>query len=573
MKLGDMLAEKIGRENISKNSNLYKALSKSGVPRGLEFKRIERLPRRNWEDADDLKSLTQLLTKALRKPWGEMELWPIQAAALREIHDWKGCLGPIAVGQGKALISLLAPTVAGVQKAVLLVPASLRDQTNEHVLPHLRMHWKMRPEPILIGYEELSLEKNAELLWEIQPEMIIADEAHYLKNLNSGRGRRVRRYMSEFPKTIFVALSGTMTRRSLRDYWHLTLWALKEDLSPLPTKWTDLQQWADVLDEGVEEEKRPDPGAMILFCEGEENVRQGFRRRFVETPGVVASPEDQLGVSLRIDKRPVDVPFEVSAAITNLESKWAAPGGEEIAEAAEIARHAKELACGFYYVWDPPPPKEWMEARQEWKAYVRETIRHNRRGLDTELQVWNECNRALKETNKKVDTSKYIKWAGIKDSFKPNSIPIWISDFLVKEIIKWLNETGGIAWIEHRALGEALEAAGVKYYGSGEKASREIQHAEGPIAASARAHGTGKNLQKWNKNLITSASSSGQTWEQIIGRTHRPGQEADEVLVDVFLHTQRLNEAFRQAIADAHYFKDTTGAPRKLLYADILFPV
>ena len=563
--LGDMLAEKIGREHISKNSRLGKALQRRGVPRSMDFRRIERLPRRQWGKAGDLEELVERLTKHLRTPGGSWRLWEVQAAALRELHDWKGLFGPIEVGGGKALISLLAPTVLEVERAVLLVPAQLRDQTYSSVLPEVRRQFKMNPEPVVLAYSELSLEKNVDILEKLRPQLIIADEAHHIRNLKCGRGRRVRRYMNAHPETIFVTLSGTITDRSLRDYWHLALWSLKEDLCPLPTRWTDIGQWADALDEGVPDEKRVSPGALTAFCKDGETPREGFRRRLVETPGVIASPEGTLGTSLIVREREVRVPKEVTEAVARLEATWETPGGDELTEAVDVARHAKELACGFYYRWDPEPPKDWMDARREWKVYVRETLKHNRRNLDTELQVWNECASASKPLR------AWQEWKEIKDTFKPNTVPVWLSDFLVDDTLRWLNEEPGIAWVEHVAFGEALAKRGVSYFGAGEKAAKAIAAAQGSIAASINAHGVGKNLQAWYRNLIVCSPSSGKKWEQVIGRTHRHGQAADEVFVDVFRHTDRVREAFRKAVQDARYVSETTGAPRKLLCANILF--
>ena len=233
MALSDLIIKRVGRENISKNSTLGKLVKKRGVSATGEFRRVQALPRRNWNDAD-LPELTGLLTEMLRTPGGDMTLWPIQAAALREIHDYRGAFLPIGVGRGKALISLLAPVVLESKRPVLFVPADLREQTNRKVLPEMRLHWKLRPQLKVIGYSELSLAKNARMLWELRPDLIILDECHSVKNPGAGRTRRMRRFMKEFPETVVVAMSGTVSNRSIKDYWHIVFWALKERLTPLP---------------------------------------------------------------------------------------------------------------------------------------------------------------------------------------------------------------------------------------------------------------------------------------------------------------------------------------------------
>lgn len=101
------------------------------------------------------------------------------------------------------------------------------------------------------------------------------------------------------------------------------------------------------------------------------------------------------------------------------------------------------------------------------------------------------------------------------------------------------------------------------------KASAQILDARGPVIASWHAHGEGKNLQHWSKNLFVAPPSSGKTWEQVLGRTHRAGQQADEVVADVWLHAEELRASFIQARADARYIEATLGSRQKLCYANI----
>ena len=60
--------------------------------------------------------------------------------------------------------------------------------------------------------------------------------------------------------------------------------------------------------------------------------------------------------------------------------------------------------------------------------------------------------------------------------------------------------------------------------------------------------------------------SSGKVWEQLLGRTHRPGQGADVVEVHIYQHTGAYKQALSSAIKDAEYIQDTTGSGQKLLY-------
>ena len=537
-----------------------KGLGLPAVVRSLDFRRIEALPRRRWWDADaeQLEQVCQAATDYLKRSGGTMKLRPIQAAALQELAQWKGLFGPVPVGEGKTLITLLAPLAVDAERPLLLLPAQLRDQTRLKVLPEMLPHWKLPARLDIISYEELSLEKNAKMLERLSPDLIICDEVHYLKNPRSGRTRRVSRYMKAHPDTIFVGLSGTITTHSLMDYWHIIQWALKPHRAPMPMQYLEAKEWALALDERVVDLDRRGPGALMRFAEPGETARQGYRRRLVETPGVVTTKHERLGTSLVLRRRGVSLPPAVKEVIDRLHSTWETPDGRIVKEAVDLWRLTREMVCGFYYRWDPEPPLDWMHARQAWAAYVREILRTNQRGLDTELQVWGECARMQRPP------PAWSDWVAAKDTFKPNSVPTWLSDYLVDDVGEWLDTNDGIAWVEHRAFGARLAGKSFQYYGAGD--SRILEGA-GPVAASVAAHSTGKNLQQWSRNLVVCPPSGGKRWEQLLGRTHRPGQLEDEVLCDVYLHHQALEDAFKAALADAVYIEETLGQPQRLLYS------
>jgi len=572
--LSDVIIARVGLENISRNSALGRIVKRRGVPATGEFRRVQALPRRDW-NTPELEELRLLLTEHLRLPGGDMELWPIQAAALREIHDYDGAFLPIGVGRGKALISLLAPVVLEAERPILFVPADLREQTYRKVLPEMERHWRLHDGLRVIGYSELSLAKNNRLLWELKPDLIVLDECHCVKNRNAGRTKRLVRFMKDFPETKVVAMSGTVSNRSVKDYWHTCRWCQKDNLFPMPVKYRELDDWSLVLDEKVDDDKRMAPGALAEFVEGYEpgvtdtdsltlnEVRRGYRNRLTSTPGIVATGEDVLGTSLRIYARKLRIPQEVYEALNTLLVSWTTPNDDLVAEAVDLWRHARELALGFFYKWKVPGPREWMDARKEWKKFVRDTLKHSS-DLDTELQVWRAC------ADGKLATYPWKAWADVKDAFRPETEPCWLDDFAVDDCIRWAQDKRGIVWVEHVAFGERLEAKGLPYYGAGKRASADILDANGGIAASIHAHGRGKNLHQWCDNLVTAPPTSGKTWEQMLGRTHRVGQEADEVTFEVYQYAGGQVESFDQARADARYLENTLGGVQKLNYADLV---
>ncbi len=583
-----------GAENLRPSSTMAKLFKHGGPSKTREFRRIHALPRRVWEDDPNLDELVALLSKFLSTPDGNMMLWPVQAAALRDLHDRKGLFGPIAVGAGKALISLLAAVVVKAERPLLIVPAQVCEQTNLKVLPQMKKHWRLHPNLRVITYWDLSQEQNANILEEIAPDLIVPDEVHRFKNRNSGRTKRMSRYMDANPETIVCALSGTITNKSIRDYDHILRWCLKEG-TPLPETWNEICQWADaldVMDEDAEGSRSP-PGALEVWTRNddgtdkidhtdEENpkpytIRQGYRDRLVQTPGVIATKAEELGCSLMLKQRRPEVPESVLVALAKLVLTWETPNGDIITEAVDLWRHARQLCSGFFYKWSPAAPREWLDARREWKKYARDTLKHNRRKLDTELQVWNEC-AAIWENGKPREKARiacWNEWKQIKDSFKINNVAEWVDDFAIKDSAEWLDSVGGIVWTEHTQWAEKLSnVTGFRYFGSGKKANAEILDHTGPMIASIKAHGEGKDLQHHHsRGLVVSPPSSGKTWEQCLGRMHRPGQKEDEVVFEIYMHADELRAAMKKSFADARYLEHTLGTRQKLLYADKDFEV
>ena len=542
------------------------------VPLNDEMRRIERLPRRSWDASSE--RLADEMTEILKTPLGTMKLRPIQAVALYEIGTVGGLFGPLRVGAGKTLISLLAPEVAFATRPLLLVPAALAQKTkrDERILRH---HWKL-PEFIrIVSYEWLGRVQAAGFLADYRPDMIIADEVHRLKNGKAAVTRRVRRYMSDaVDKPKFVGMSGTITKRSLHDFAHILRWALPPEDAPLPRWHNDLELWADALDERKGQTRRADPGALVVLCNDEERklwaqrerrraARMAFRRRLVDTPGVVATKETPIDASLEVRSVEPKVSPGIDDAFETLRNDFVTPDGWPIADGLAMFRHAREIALGFYYVWDPRPPQHWLIARQVWAAFVRQVLR-NSRTLDSELQV----------RQRHGDAPQCKAWIDVRDDFAPNTVPRWIDDSVVEFCASWAKRNRGIVWVEHTCFGERLsKVSGLPYYGrKGRDArGRYIEdHPEGKgFIASIASNGTGRNLQRWNKNLITSMPANGMQTEQLLGRTHRDGQTADEVTFDVLVSCAEHVGAFWQAMRDAQFVADLNGSPQKLLVADV----
>ena len=576
------------REDFVPRSLVGKALRRQGVARTAELDRILALPRRRWQDDPDLETVRRQITEWLALPprqcpescvcrgAGFMELRPVQAKFLEEAHDFGGLLCPIAVGQGKTICSFLAPVVLGAARPLLFVPAKLRDKTlREFAL--LRRHWIGHPGLSVMSYEELSSFKGEAKLEAFNPDVVICDEAHRYRHREVGCTRKFARWIGKHEGVRCIFMSGTITTRSVRDYDHLARWACKR-LSPLPRHSNEAGEWGDATDAKIPEDRRLAPGALLALCSDAELdevahnldnatpiVRRAYMRRLTETPSVVATDEDKLGVSLSITglTNIVHGP-DVQAAFRKLRTDWVTPDDHPFSEASELWRHARELSNDFYYVWSPRPPAPWLAARKAWSSFVRDILGRRMKGLDTELQV------AKAVVAGRLESSEYWQWGEVRDTFVPNSVPVWIGDAMLKRAAAWLAEGPGVCWTEHVAFGKRLmELTGRPYFGAGGLCNgTPIEEASGPVIASIQSCGEGRNLQRWDRALVVSAPPNGRILEQMLGRLHRQGQDSDEVSFEFAFACREQWEGFAQSVRDCEYVAQTTGQPQKVLYAD-----
>jgi hypothetical protein len=537
------------------------------VGRSPDLERIRDLPVRQSVDAASLDDL-------LRTPEGKEHLRPLQIQALYEAGTYGGLFAPLCVGSGKTLISLLVPYVIECKRPLLLLPAGLIEKT-ERERRLLARHWRIPRNIRLFSYEMLGRVSAARTLEFYRPDLIIADECHKLKNKRAGVTRRVARYMHEYPETKFVAMSGTICKDSIRDFAHILHWTHKQ-LAPVPLQENTIEEWSNALDERVNPLSRIEPGALLQLAEGLEGTgleraRKGFRRRLVCTPATLASSgAGDIGCSLYIRGVRFEVNCSTERNFKQLRTLWERPDGWACAEAVEIWRHARELALGLHYRWKVDPPQEWLGARRVWAKHVREVLSRSRT-LDTELHVANAID------DGKCEGKEFLNaWRRIKPIYKISSEPVWHDDSALEFCERWGKQGPGIIWCEHQFFGSELaKRTGWFYFGSQglDSTGKYIEDARGTIIASVAANSTGRNLQKkWHRNLITASPAGATTWEQLIGRTHREGQEADEVSVDVMVGCLEHVDGWHKALGEAAMQKDMIGHEQKILTADTTMP-
>jgi hypothetical protein len=588
---------------------------RGGVKGSSELDRILALPSYRWQDDPELPEIGAYLESlyALPKRYGclprcghaeivrscsecqrareactcrgtgEMHLRPVQIAALQCIHDHEGMIANIRVGGGKTLISYLAGVVRGVERTLILVPAKLVQKTHRD-FAQLKRHWRSPRRLHIMSYELLARDRGLAELNAFRPDLVVTDESQKFKNLRAACTIRMHRYLTKTnPDAGYIDMSGTMTKRSILEYHHRTMWAVPADLQPLPRSHNEAAEWADAIDEKVAPTGRLLPGALLRMCSDTEIaelaadpckstsiriVREAYSRRLLTAPGVVGT-EDQFdgAMSLQITGQECTLGPSVIEAFARLRGSWELPDGHPIESPADLWRHARELVQGFFYRWEPAPPRDWLMIRKLWSATLRQVLRDHR-DLESPLIAV----RAVDDGQIPWAEQALADWRAIKPTYTPTTVAEWIDDSCLQWVEQWASDNTGIVWCyETKFAARLAERTGLPYYGAkGLCNGKMIEDERGTCIASIKANNEGRNLQyAFADSLIVSCPPGGDVWEQLLGRTHRDGQEADEVTADVILACYEQWDVFRQARRDAEYVERTMRQAQKLNFADV----
>jgi hypothetical protein len=478
-------------------------------------------------------------SKATLLPNAEIDsLLTPQAEALVAYLRNGGLFGYIKVGGGKALISVAIAAAAyrkGLRKIILLIPPRLTIQTVEKVLPWLRRQLPVNlPVHVISGktkkararasqqesglfimsWSQLSIVDTDELISNIAPELIIADEAHNLANVNSGRYKRVNRWMVMNPETEFVALSGTMGKKSLKDYWHLMKWCLKDNL-PMPRSEVELDSWREVLDTTFSEYTSSSVLYPMLTWakrtgrpELERDIagyRKAYNHRLQHTSGIVfAVGKDDIGTSITFCNESVEVPDDypgmerLKELLEQLHIFDKSPDGDIIDFAIHKFRHDYELTAGFYNSLKWPSvekvmkrrdisqveaeelleaSKDYHRANQEYHREVRLWLRdYACEALDTPMLLGAAIKRysdKLEEYNAKtvknnkpknpVGSDLYDAWVN-RNNFdfdgrlERDKEPVRVCDYKIQALLKWCKGLGkgegALVWYHNHEVGK-----------------------------------------------------------------------------------------------------------------------
>ena len=575
-------------------------------------------------------------------------LFPTQVGGVLAWDLYKGLFAPIGVGWGKTLITLMianrAFTEGDSQRSMIFVPPQVYPQLTRTDIPWARKRVGLRVPFILMGgrslaerraiarsgkvgcyvlpYSYLSTRDTEEMLEGIRPDLMILDEAHAVKNPRAARTRRLMSYLRDHQPRL-VALSGTITSKSINDYHHLLAFALRQRC-PLPIESALALNWSYVIDAGADpSDAQTGPITPLIswarkhfpdieLPAGVPGFREAYKLRLVHSPGVVSTGDKEIGVSLAIENLPVPMDrrrdegyAKMVELMKRVDEMWLTPSGDEIDHGFHKWRYLYELTAGFFYRLRWPEVEELVlkgrtveqaedaleralehhEAKQEFNRTLRRWIEWRAQpGLDTPFLVTGDMARNGAQN---VGPGLYNAWQDMKRlEFEgmPERIsePVRVCSYKIDWAVKWaegLKKEGGIVWFHHREVGEwlweAMQEAGIDVVYCPSESHRkgsnanilDPKNANKIIVASMRGHGTGKNLQHFQRQLFVQFPRDATLIEQVLGRMHRNGQEADELVAHTVNSIEFDHANMSACIVDALYMHQTTGARQKLIYA------
>lgn len=455
-----------------------KAASKE-APGVAEMRRILALPIHGALQPEEVEAVSaaEILPKAWQDGW---RLWEPQARTILAWDGTGGAVVPLGVGRGKSLSRDLVVKhswAQGAKRILLHVPPRVYGQVLTRDFPlsarvigldvpvhglgalrkdsdgtaqekRLRLAKSGWRGLYVMPFSLLSEEDAEEVLGRIDPDVVVVDEGHHLQEKSdSAKVRRWKVMMNERRRKLCV-LSGTLTRRSIMDYFHFFSLALGEG-SPLPLERWLAEVWAGVLDlEAVAPEDDHEAAVAPLLgwasdavrlgrvpsgtvkgplVAGKAGVQRAYRLRRSTAPGIVASDEDDLGVSLLLanavavpapwsedhavkmsERHPpgddVFVPAVAFAHLPPLERVnallwaawrpcWKTPSGDQIQDARHSYKWRYEIAAGFYNDLRWPDPADLARKRGISGHDAADVVKRSRRRHD----AWNSYVGSLRE--------------------------------------------------------------------------------------------------------------------------------------------------------------------------------
>jgi hypothetical protein len=484
-------------------------------------------------------------------------LRPLQIDALYEYETLGGLISPLGVGAGKTVCCVGSAKIGlqrrGHRRAVIMVPPEVIDQLVKVDIPRMRSRlsldgiafWPVQGSAEkrkwiceqpgsgvwIYTYSMLSTPTGEEELRSIAATLHICDEAQRIANRSSARTKRWLGVVDKIEEALLagrlgpdvtakhvevLALSGTITRKSVKDYSHLAELALI-NASPVPMHGQSIYELSTAIDQdhegtGLSEEEQRRVGMFLTWASQNginwsdekyqtysrrEMLREAYQLRLRSSPGVIGSSDVGVEASLIIawsePQRPRNASTELMVThMQNVVEKMQTPDGDEIDFAMHSFKWLWELSSGFYNSLQWPAvdvvvrtqamknkPVSTSEATaiilasQEHHALLQAYHVQLRRFLkntyipkcDTPMLVAAEITRQIegKERNHRlpsdlIDAYKVQKEARFDEMIERFSMAVRICDYKPAAAVQWAEEhakkdVGGYIWFHHPELG------------------------------------------------------------------------------------------------------------------------
>lgn len=193
-----------------------------------------------------------------------------------------------------------------------------------------------------------------------------------------------------------------------------------------------------------------------------------------------------------------------------------------------------------------------------------------------DLPTWpSRCWPAWRDVKDRVRHEERVRWIG-HDLPEAGSVDTHPGYFLARSLVAWARANKGVVWCQSRALGTKVsDLAGLPYHDGGPGGEDRLRAERGDrsVVVSVRAHGHGFDglQEKFREQVIAEFPSSNLVAQQLMGRLHRPGQTADEVVTRACLHTSEMMAALRRSMVHAEFNSEMLASSQLLLAADFSF--
>jgi len=536
------------------------------------------------------------LAAFLTRVGASRELRPVQLAAIAEFVTMRGGVGPIGVGHGKTLIALLTGTALGAEHTIILTRPGAVAQLETDLI-EARKDFHVRSVEIM-SYDAISRQKlgEPEALkaaargWPDDRLLIVADEAHALKDIGSNRTRRLTRFLTEHPAVMFVALSGTFYDRQMAQFSHLFDLALGSG-SPYPRPRFQIEhaRIAQCLDADGQPSHHDWAAVASMWrlyyphldmwslstSQRRSALREAWAHRLAWCPGVHVAAGTSCDASIEIKLLPL-IPTElIASALTYVRNTGDNLDGIPLLDDAQRASCLLTITCGYFFrtVWPASTTdeqrKHWLSARGHYSKLLRSEIEtESRYDYDSRGLIEQTMRIALETRGPESELEKaYVAWKEQEALIEPGSECVWLDFYMVDFVVSFVarHKQPWLVWYQGIPFGDQLGARGLRVYGANSNPETDPGHSS--ICLSIDAHTESINMQRFSRNLVLIPPGRGAKWEQLVGRTHRQGQHADVIEVRVLAGTTELDKLLDKARRDALYRQTSTGVPERLCFA------